>query len=363
MTDDAVHDGSDAGEVVVAPPPITYASVVLLVDDQAMVGEAVRRMLASEPDVAFHYCGNSADAVGAVERVKPTVILQDLIMPGVDGLTLLGRYRTNPTINNIPIIVLSTKEDPVVKSDAFTAGASDYLVKLPDKIELVARIRLHSKAYLNQIQRDEAERELVVSHNALAERICELQAVRDELSRLVSTDALTGLNSRRRWFELAGTEFIRFRRYGRPLTFLMADLDFFKRINDTFGHDAGDEVLRRFGTVLGVASRQSDVGGRIGGEEFALMLPETSAEGASEVARRIVVACREADVATPVGQVKFSCSVGLAEATAVDVTVEEVLRRADMALYDAKRGGRDGWRSSSGVPVVNGPLHAASDRE
>jgi two-component system chemotaxis family response regulator WspR len=315
-------------------------------------------MLASEPDLTFHYCGNSADAIAAAERFGPTVILQDLIMPGVDGLTLVRRYRAIEATRNVPIVVLSTKEDPVVKKDAFTAGANDYLVKLPDKIELVARIRLHSKAYLNQIQRDEAhrslsesQRQLVVSNSALAERISELQVARDELSRLVSTDALTGLNSRRRWFELAATEFIRYRRYGRPLTFLMADLDFFKRINDTFGHDAGDEVLRQFGGVLGVASRQSDVAGRIGGEEFAVMLPETAADGAEEVARRIVAECRKLDIATPAGQVKLSCSVGIAEATVVDATVEEVLRRADTALYDAKHSGRDGWRSSPGLRV------------
>ena len=143
-----------------APPSDAYVSMVLLVDDQAMVGEAVRRMLANEPDVDFHYCGNPAEAVEAVERLKPTVILQDLIMPGVDGLTLVRQYRANAATKDIPVIVLSTKEDPVVKKDAFMAGANDYLVKLPDKIELIARIRLHSKAYLNQIQRDEAYRSL-----------------------------------------------------------------------------------------------------------------------------------------------------------------------------------------------------------
>ena len=173
-----ILDGPDRRETIVAPLPDAYRSIVLLVDDQAMVGEAVRRMIANEPDIDFHYCGDSAEAVGVVERLKPTVILQDLIMPGVDGLTLVRRYRANAATRDIPVIVLSTKEDPVVKKDAFTAGANDYLIKLPDKIELIARIRLHSKAYLNQIQRDEAhrslsdsQRELLVSHNALAERI------------------------------------------------------------------------------------------------------------------------------------------------------------------------------------------------
>ena len=132
--------------------PIT----VLLVDDQAMVGEAVRRTLATEADIRFHFCADPAKAMEAIERVKPTVILQDLVMPGTDGMALLRQYRRNPVTRNIPVIVLSTKEEPAVKSEAFGLGASDYLIKLPDAIELIARIRHHSNAYLNLLQRDEA---------------------------------------------------------------------------------------------------------------------------------------------------------------------------------------------------------------
>ena len=129
----------------------------------------------------------------------------------------------------------------------------------------------------------------------------------------------------------------------------MADLDFFKRINDTFGHDIGDEVIRQFAGVLRVVCRQSDFAGRVGGEEFAVLLPETPMAGAEECARRIVTACRGLDISTPKGNVKFTCSVGVTEATEIDATVEEMLRRADSALDEAKRGGRDGWRSSSAV--------------
>jgi two-component system chemotaxis family response regulator WspR len=343
-------------ETAVVPTVQPDAIVVLLVDDQAMVGETVRRMLLDQADMQFHYCANPVEALKTAQRIHPTVILQDLIMPGVDGLTLVNDYRAAPTTRDIPIIVLSSKEDPSIKRDAFRGGANDYLVKLPDKIELVARIRLHSKAYLNQIQRDEAyrslsdsQRDLLLSNNTLAERIGELQAVRDELSRLVSTDSLTGLCSRRRWFELASTEFVRYGRYGRPVGFLMADLDFFKRINDTFGHETGDEVLRGFAGVLLEVCRESDVAGRVGGEEFAIMLPETPMRGAEEVARRIVEACRGLDIPTPADHVKVSCSVGVAEATVADSTLGEVMRRADTALYEAKRGGRDRWRSSSGT--------------
>ena len=141
---------------VVAALSKKYPISVLLVDDQAMVGEAVRRTLATQADINFHFCPDPAKVMEVIERVKPTVILQDLVMPGTDGMALLRHYRQNQDTQNIPVIVLSTKEDPAVKSEAFALGASDYLVKLPDAIELIARIRHHSNAYLNRVQRDEA---------------------------------------------------------------------------------------------------------------------------------------------------------------------------------------------------------------
>jgi PleD family two-component response regulator len=118
--------------------------IVLLVDDQPIIGEAVRRALSGHPDIIFHYCDDPAAALSVAGRIRPTVILQDLVMPGVDGLTLVRLFRADPLTADTPIIVLSTKDDPQVKSEAFAAGASDYLVKLPDAIELIARLRHHS---------------------------------------------------------------------------------------------------------------------------------------------------------------------------------------------------------------------------
>jgi signal transduction histidine kinase len=141
--------------------------MAMLVDDQAIVGEAVRRLLARQPDIDLHYCPNPLEAVNQAVLIKPTVILLDLIMPQLDGIEVTNQLRANPVTANIPIVVLSTTEDPVVKSQAFAIGADDYLVKLPDKVELIARIRYHSKSYLNQIQRDEAYRALRESQQQL----------------------------------------------------------------------------------------------------------------------------------------------------------------------------------------------------
>jgi sigma-B regulation protein RsbU (phosphoserine phosphatase) len=135
--------------------------IVLLIDDQPMIGEAIRRMLAVEADITFHYCRDPTQALKIAQEVKPTVILQDLVMPDMDGLLLVRFLRASdaPT-HEIPLIVLSSKEDPIIKAKAFGLGANDYVVKLPDKVELIARIRYHSRAYINLLKRKEAEEHL-----------------------------------------------------------------------------------------------------------------------------------------------------------------------------------------------------------
>ncbi len=143
--------------------------MVLLVDDQAIVAEAVRRCLANLPDLDFHFCADPKKAVAVATQLKPTVILQDLVMPGFDGLDLLRLYRANPATRDVPVVVLSTKEEAKVKAQAFELGANDYLVKLPDRVELVARIRFHSQFYLNGLQRDEAYRALRESQQQLVD--------------------------------------------------------------------------------------------------------------------------------------------------------------------------------------------------
>ncbi len=134
---------------------------VLLIDDQTIIGEAVRRMLAAEQDIVFHYCSNPTQALKVARECRPTVILQDLVMPQMDGLLLVQflRSRDAPTYQ-IPLIVLSSKEEPLIKAQAFELGANDYLVKLPDRVELIARIRYHSRAYMNLLKRQEAEERL-----------------------------------------------------------------------------------------------------------------------------------------------------------------------------------------------------------
>jgi sigma-B regulation protein RsbU (phosphoserine phosphatase) len=146
---------------------------VLLVDDQPIVAESVRRMLADDPAIQFHYCQHPSKAIETANAVGPTVILQDLVMPDIDGLMLVKFFRANKATRETPMIVLSSKEEPTIKAQAFALGANDYLVKLPDKIEVIARIRYHSRAYLNLLERNEAYRALEESQRLLAAEVAQ----------------------------------------------------------------------------------------------------------------------------------------------------------------------------------------------
>jgi phosphoserine phosphatase RsbU/P len=149
------------------------AVTVLLVDDQAIVAAKVRSLLADQPDIQFHYCQDPTQAIARANEVNPTVILQDLVMPEIDGLTLVKYFRANAKTREVPMIVLSTKEEAETKAQAFAVGANDYLVKLPDKLELIARIRYHSKGYVAQLERNEAYRRLAESQRLLAEEVAQ----------------------------------------------------------------------------------------------------------------------------------------------------------------------------------------------
>lgn len=314
------------------------AAMVLLVDDQAMIGEAVRRGLAHEENIDFHFCADPHQAIAQAIRIKPTVILQDLVMPGLDGLTLVREYRNHPATQNIPIIVLSTKEDPLIKSAAFSAGANDYLVKLPDNIELVARIRYHSRSYMTLLQRDAAYRALRVSQQQLLDTNLVLQ-------RLMNSDGLTGLSNRRHFDEYLELEWRRAMRDQAQLSLLMIDVDFFKTYNDSFGHVEGDEALRKVAAAIREASsRPSDLPARYGGEEFALVLPHTSPGGARLVAEKLRMAVEALKIPhiAPSEGASLTISIGLSTMTPVQGTdCRQLIMAADKGLYTAKNNGRN----------------------
>ncbi|EME70184.1 GGDEF domain-containing protein [Paramagnetospirillum caucaseum] len=162
-----------------------------------------------------------------------------------------------------------------------------------------------------------------------------------ELRRLATTDVLTGAFNRRHFMELAGAEVDRARRHGRPLVALMLDIDHFKRVNDTYGHPVGDVAIKALSDTCAQVIRHEDVLGRLGGEEFAIVLTETDLDGALQVAERLRQAIAAIRIPVEAGTVAFTISIGTAERLETDSTIDAMLSRADMALYAAKRSGRN----------------------
>jgi len=320
----------------------SYNIKVLLVDDQKMVAEAVRRALAGEKDIDFHYCQDPTGGVKMATDLEPTIILQDLVMPDIDGLTMVKFYRANQATALIPIIVLSTKEEPEVKSKAFELGANDYLVKLPDKIELIARIRYHSQAYINQKQRDEAFRILEESQRRLAE-------ANKILQRLSSLDGLTGVPNRRRFDEILKQEWQRAMRHSTSISLIMLDIDFFKLFNDTYGHQGGDDCLKQVAHTLEQSVlRETDIVARYGGEEFVVILPETGVKGALEVAETLRAKIEAKKIPHASSKVSDYVTISVGVATAVPERgsmPEKLIAAADQVLYEAKDEGRNQVKS------------------
>jgi sigma-B regulation protein RsbU (phosphoserine phosphatase) len=161
---------------------------VLLVDDQAIVVAAVRKMREEAPDLRLHYCTDASKALDKAREVRPHVILQDLVMPGTDGLTLVKQYREDEELKLVPVVVLSSREEPKTKAASFAEGANDYLVKLPDPIEMIARLRHHARGYISLLERNAAWQALWKSQQLLAAELREAE----EYVRALLPPPLTG---------------------------------------------------------------------------------------------------------------------------------------------------------------------------
>ena len=264
----------------------------------------------------------------------PSLAIIDWMMPGLDGLELCRRIRGDARLATMHVILLTGRASSADTVAGLDAGADDYMRK-PFEVEEL-RARVHVGVRMVRLQ------------ERLAAQVAALQIARDELEHLASTDPLTDLCSRRSWFTRGTQELSRVGRYSRRLALLMLDLDHFKQVNDRFGHAVGDLVLKRFADLLRTLCRGTDIVARLGGEEFAVLLPETTATLAGALARRIVEECRAIHVPLPSDEVRFTCSIGVTEVVAADETIEQTMGRADAALYRAKRNGRD-------RVVVDGP--------
>jgi diguanylate cyclase (GGDEF)-like protein len=251
------------------------------------------------------------EALSAIESYPPDLVITDVMMPKMNGYELAERIRGNPQTKFIPLIMQTAAgrnaEDLRRGSEA---GALGFITDLTDLDLLLARARtlLDFKAYLDT---------------------CEEEAF---------TDHMTGLANRRRFERQLEREVNRTLRHQHRFCLLMLDLDNFKRLNDSFGHIAGDEAIRRIGRVLREGTRGIDLAARIGGEEFALILVETRQQGGLEVAERLRETIKE--ISIPVAG-HITASFGVAECPSGGQSARDLLHSADTALYEAKRAGRD----------------------
>lgn len=250
------------------------------------------------------------------------LIIVSLGVRGFDGLRLCSQLRSLPQGRHVPILVIVTEGDKRKLNQALEMGVNDYLTRPVDRNEMIARVRtqLRKKRYAD----------------------CLRQNVELSLEMAV-TDQLTGLHNRRYMSRHLENLLSQSKQTGKPLAFAIMDIDFFKVVNDTYGHDVGDEVLREFASRITANVRGIDLACRFGGEEFVVVMPDTDLTFAYAVADRLrkQVEGNPVTLSRPPGEVSITVSIGIAALSGADDTADALLHRADQALYQAKRTGRN----------------------
>lgn len=251
----------------------------------------------------------------------PDLILLDVMMPGWDGLQTLRQLKQNAATADIPVIMVSARHADASIIEALDIGAHDYVTK--PYIYPVLAARLRSALRLRQAQQDLAQANLT-------------------LSQLASLDPLTETYNRRHFYTLTKSELARARRYNRPLSLFMLDIDHFKSINDNYGHAAGDQALINLTRLCKQTIRQSDILARFGGEEFVICCPDTDIGAAEQLAQRLRWLLHKEGLAIGGGQIlPATASFGVAALSSVDASIEDLINRADTFLYRAKHAGRN----------------------
>jgi diguanylate cyclase (GGDEF)-like protein len=313
--------------------------LVLLVDDDRAVLELLRRGL--EPQgYQFVEAEDGTQALTAIRKHHPDLILMDVEMPGMGGVEVCRIVKANQGAGfAFTPVILMTAGRSSGKVEGLELGADDYLVKPFDMHELSARVK--------SMLRLKALQDTLLEKNKELDRINkELEEKRAALEHLSRTDGLTGLINRRHFEERLQAEWARSVRYRSPLSCMLLDIDHFKKVNDTWGHPFGDVVLKEVAAVARRALRDVDVLARYGGEELIALLPETSPDEAWRAAERVRMGveamrltCRTVE---PPQVVRCTASIGVSTAPGPSVqSLEQLVQTADECLYEAKQGGRN----------------------
>ena len=293
---------------------------ILIVDDRVSSYERLSSMLTDQHAVEVE--PNPNEALFRVAEGNYDLVVVSLALENYDALRLCSQLRSLDRTRNVSILAITDGEDDTRMNRGLEIGINDYLTRPIDKNELQARVRtqIRKKRYTERL-RDNVQMSI----------------------ELAITDSLTGLYNRRYMESHLTTLVEQAATRGKPLTALVLDIDYFKAINDTHGHDAGDDVLRDFATRIRKAIRGIDLACRYGGEEFVIVMPETDMAVATVVAERLRrrIASERFSIQQGASAIEVTISVGIATLDTADDTAASILKRADQALYRAKRDGRN----------------------
>lgn len=283
----------------------------LIIDDCPDATALAKARLAKE-NLEILCASGGKEGLELAGRERPDVILLDLEMPDLSGFEVCRRLKADGDLCMIPVIFLSGSDCLDDKVKGLDLGAVDYVTKPFDGIELQARVRAALRT----------------------------KRLQDLLAKYAQIDPLTELGNRRALEERLAQEWARIHRYGGAFSVIMADLDLFKRVNDTYGHPAGDQVLREAAAIMSSECRASDLAARYGGEEFAIVLPGHRAQEAAELAQRCRRRIEAAHVVASGARICMTASFGIADSDGC-TACGEIIRDADKALYRAKQAGRN----------------------
>jgi diguanylate cyclase (GGDEF)-like protein len=304
---------------------------ILIIDDSETVREQIIQTLMNVS--LFDQYFEAADGIEGFKQAmaqRVSLIVCDLEMPRMDGFKFLGMIQTREELRDIPVIMLTGREDRELKIKGLEQGACDYVTKPFDAGELIARVKVQLKIRTLQD---------------------ELKQSNEKLKELSNTDHLTHLFNRRYMMTVLEREMQRAQRKGSPLSLVIMDIDHFKRVNDTFGHQQGDVVLVDIAALAKQDLRSYDVAARYGGEEFVLILPETTHEEALMVAERIRVNIQQKTFPPPLNATQITISMGVATYPRHNIaTIDDLIHAADDALYRAKETGRNQVVSCQSLP-------------
>ncbi|MDB4905634.1 MAG: diguanylate cyclase [Gemmatimonadetes bacterium] len=307
--------------------PDEKSACILIVDDHYDNVELLKVRLESW-GYRTMTAGDGLEALQKIESEPPDLVLLDVMMPTMDGNEVARRVKQNRALPFIPIIMQTALDSTESKVEGLEAGADDYITKPIDFAELRARLR--SMLRIKRLQ------------EALEERERELLEVNEKLRWMSQTDALTGLDNRRHLSERLNEMFEHAKRLNEPFSCVMCDLDKFKSVNDTYGHQAGDQVLIQLAQVLKIEAREIDRVGRYGGEEFMLLLPGTVLDAAVTFAERVRKHIESRTFTFEGGSLQRTASFGVAGWPHPRITsCDALMKSADDALYVAKETGRN----------------------